>query len=122
MPNPSPRLTMALAPKSINKGNTINITGGQTSVNGGNLFHSFDEFGVNTGETANFQSSPEINNILGRVVGGNASIINGILQVTGGNSNLFLMNPAGILFGPNASLNVPADFTATTATSNWIWR
>jgi filamentous hemagglutinin family protein len=108
------------------QGNTINITGGQTSVDGGNLFHSFDEFGVNTGETANFQSSPEINNILGRVVGGNASIINGILQVTGGNSNLFLMNPAGILFGPNASLNVPADFTATTATSigfgdnNWF--
>jgi filamentous hemagglutinin family protein len=108
------------------QGNTINITGGQTSVNGGNLFHSFDEFGVNTGETANFQSSPEINNILGRVVGGNASIINGILQVTGGNSNLFLMNPAGILFGPNASLNVPADFTATTATgigfgdNNWF--
>lgn len=106
--------------------NIINITGGQTSSNGANLFHSFDQFGVNTGQTANFQSSPEINNILGRVVGGNASIINGILQVTGGNSNLFLMNPAGILFGPNASLNVPADFTATTATSigfgnnNWF--
>ncbi|KOR33621.1 hypothetical protein AM228_28785, partial [Planktothricoides sp. SR001] len=106
--------------------NIINITGGQRSADGGNLFHSFDQFGVNTGQTANFQSSPEINNILGRVVGGNASIINGILQVTGGNSNLFLMNPAGILFGPNASLNVPADFTATTATSigfgnnNWF--
>jgi filamentous hemagglutinin family protein len=106
--------------------NIINITGGQTSADGANLFHSFDQFGVNTGQTANFQSSPEINNILGRVVGGNASIINGILQVTGGNSNLFLMNPAGILFGPNASLNVPADFTATTATSigfgnnNWF--
>ncbi|MBD2545644.1 CHAT domain-containing protein [Planktothricoides raciborskii] len=106
--------------------NIINITGGQTSSNGANLFHSFDQFGVNTGQTANFQSAPEINNILGRVVGGNASIINGILQVTGGNSNLFLMNPAGILFGPNASLNVPADFTATTATSigfgnnNWF--
>ncbi|KOR34316.1 hypothetical protein AM228_24630, partial [Planktothricoides sp. SR001] len=106
--------------------NIINITEGKRSSNGANLFHSFDQFGVNTGQTANFQSSPEINNILGRVVGGNASIINGILQVTGGNSNLFLMNPAGILFGPNASLNVPADFTATTATSigfgnnNWF--
>ena len=42
-------------------------------------------------------------------------MINGLLQVTGGNSNLFLMNPAGIVFGQGASLNVPASFTATTA-------
>ncbi|WP_322745265.1 filamentous hemagglutinin N-terminal domain-containing protein [Coleofasciculus sp. LEGE 07081] len=44
-----------------------------------------------------------------------ASLINGLIQVTGGNSNLYLMNPAGIVFGENASLNVPAAFTATTA-------
>ncbi|MGC1395377.1 MAG: choice-of-anchor Q domain-containing protein, partial [Coleofasciculaceae cyanobacterium] len=50
-----------------------------------------------------------------RVVSGNASIINGLIQVTGGNSNLYLMNPAGIIFGQNASLNIPASFTATTA-------
>lgn len=48
--------------------------------------------------------------------GGNPSLINGLIQVTGGASNLFLMNPAGIIFGTNASLNVPASFTATTAT------
>ncbi|WP_204101791.1 MULTISPECIES: filamentous hemagglutinin N-terminal domain-containing protein, partial [Spirulina sp. CCY15215] len=65
---------------------------------------------------ANFLSAPEIRNILSRVVGGNPSLINGLIQVTGGNSNLFLMNPAGIVFGNNASLNVPGDFTATTAT------
>ncbi|MDE5112078.1 MAG: filamentous hemagglutinin N-terminal domain-containing protein, partial [Trichodesmium sp. St7_bin2_1] len=51
-----------------------------------------------------------------RVTGGNASIINGLIQVIGGNSNLFLMNPAGIMFGPNASLNIPASFSVTTAT------
>jgi filamentous hemagglutinin family protein len=60
-------------------------------------------------------ADPAIQNILGRVVGGNPSVINGLIQVTGGNSNLFLMNPAGIIFGSNASLNVPAAFTATTA-------
>jgi CHAT domain-containing protein len=43
-------------------------------------------------------------------------VINGLIQVTGGNSNLYLMNPAGIIFGVNARLNVPGDFTATTAT------
>ena len=49
------------------------------------------------------------------VTGGEVSLINGLLKVTGGHSNLFLMNPAGIIFGPNASLNVPAAFHATTA-------
>lgn len=97
-------------------GNEFNITGGKISGDRANLFHSFQEFGLKAGETANFISSPEINNILVRVTGGNASIINGLIQVTGSNSNLFLMNPAGIVFGPNASLNIPADFIATTAT------
>ena len=54
---------------------------------------------------------------MGRIVGGDISLINGLLQVTGCNSNLYLMNPAGIIFGADAQLNVPADFFATTATS-----
>ncbi|MEG4202275.1 two-partner secretion domain-containing protein, partial [Microcoleus sp. Pol12A5] len=59
------------------------------------------------------------------VVGGDASYINGLIQVIGGNSNLFLMNPAGIVFGSNAQLNVPGSFLATTATgigfgNNWF--
>jgi filamentous hemagglutinin family protein len=81
-----------------------------------NLFHSFQQFGLSDGQIANFLSNHSIDNILGRVVGGSPSIIDGLIQVTGGNSNLFLMNPAGIIFGRNASLNVPADFMATTAT------
>ena len=99
-------------------GNRYDITGGTLSDNGQNLFHSFQNFGLNTGEIANFLSNPNIRNILSRVVGGNGSIIDGLIQVTGGgSSNLYLMNPAGIVFGPNASLNVPASFTATTADS-----
>src|ERR687885_760971 len=98
-------------------GNRIDINGSTLSTDGTNLFHSFQKFGLNPGETANFISNPAIRNILGRVTGGNASIINGLIQVTGGNSNLFLLNPAGIIFGANARLNVPADFTATTANS-----
>ncbi|HLO83789.1 MAG TPA: filamentous hemagglutinin N-terminal domain-containing protein, partial [Nostocaceae cyanobacterium] len=98
-------------------GNLINITGGTLSGNGANLFHSFQKFGLNQNQIANFLSNPHIQNILGRVVGGDPSRINGLIQVTGGNSNLYLLNPAGIVFGPNASLNVPANFTATTANS-----
>ncbi len=98
------------------EGNRFNIDGGTLSGDGKNLFHSFQEFGLDANQIANFLSNPSIRNILSRINGGNPSIINGLIQVTGGNSNLFLMNPAGIVFGANASLNVPADFTATTAT------
>jgi filamentous hemagglutinin family protein len=106
-------------------GNKFTITGGQTSGDGANLFHSFSEFGLDANQTANFITNPAIQNILSRVTGGNASLINGLIQVTGGNSNLFLMNPAGIVFGQNARLDVPASFTATTATGigfgeNWF--
>ncbi|MGB3756056.1 MAG: filamentous hemagglutinin N-terminal domain-containing protein [Rivularia sp. (in: cyanobacteria)] len=96
-------------------GQTYNINGGRLSGDGANLFHSFEKFGLNAGEIANFLSNPDINNILGRVVGGDASNINGLIQVTGGSSNLYLMNPSGFVFGQNASLNVPAAFSATTA-------
>lgn len=106
-------------------GNRFDIHGGQISGDGANLFHSFTEFGLSQNQTANFISNPAIQNILGRISGGNPSVINGLIQVTGGNSNLFLMNPSGIVFGPGASLNVPASFTATTANaigfgSNWF--
>jgi filamentous hemagglutinin family protein len=107
-------------------GNHFTIYGGTLSQDGANLFQSFQKFGLESGQIANFLSNPSIRNILGRVVGGNPSVINGLIQVTGGNSNLFLMNPAGIVFGADASLNVPAAFTATTATgiafdgNNWF--
>jgi filamentous hemagglutinin family protein len=97
------------------EGNRFEIDGGLRSGDGANLFHSFEEFGLSEGQIATFLSHPNIENILGRVVGGDASVIDGLIQVTGGNSNLFLMNPAGIIFGANASLNLPAAFTATTA-------
>jgi filamentous hemagglutinin family protein len=106
-------------------GNQLDITGGSLSSDRANLFHSFSQFNLNQDQIGNFISNPNIQNILGRVTGGDASIINGLIQVTGGNSNLFLMNPGGIVFGSNAQLNVPAAFTATTATgigfgSNWF--
>ncbi len=107
-------------------GNKFNIFGGSLSSDGANLFHSFQQFGLNVGQIANFQSNPQIRNILGRITGSEPSIINGLIQVTGGNSNLFLINPAGMVFGANAQLNVPASFTATNATgigfggNNWF--
>lgn len=96
--------------------NRFDVTGGTFSRNGSNLFHSFTEFNIESGQAVHFVSNPEVENILTRVVGGNPSIINGLLQVVGGNSNLFFMNPAGVIFGAEASLNIPAALTVTTAT------
>ncbi len=97
-------------------GNQFNIEGGTLSGNGANLFHSLEKLGLNRDQIANFLANPQVQNILTRVVGGDASIINGLIQVSGGNANLYLMNPAGVIFGPNAMINVPGDFVVTTAT------
>ena len=95
-------------------GNTFDIDGGILENN--NLFHGFDSFNLDSGQTANFLSSPNIQNILGRVTGGDPSVIHGLLRITGSDANLFLMNPGGIVLGPDASLDVMGSFTATTAT------
>ncbi|MGB3403135.1 MAG: CHAT domain-containing protein [Microcoleaceae cyanobacterium] len=95
--------------------NRFDITGGTSSKNGSHLFHSFTEFNLDSGQTANFISPPEIENILTRVTGGNPSTIQGLIQITGGNANLFLINPAGVIFGSEASLNIPGSLTVTTA-------
>lgn len=94
-------------------GNQYNIAGGTTA--GANLFHSFEQLNLSPDQVANFLAQPEIQNILGRVVGDDPSMINGLLQITGSDANLFLMNPAGIIFGPNASISIPGSFTATAA-------
>ncbi|GGA09589.1 filamentous hemagglutinin N-terminal domain-containing protein [Okeania sp. KiyG1] len=127
----TPAKSQPITPSNDGTGTTVNQNGNQFNIQGGthngtNLFHSFDRFNVNSGQTANFVTTPDTRNILGRITGGDPSIINGLIQVIGGNSNLFLMNPAGIMFGPNASLNVPASFSVTTATgigfnSNNFW-
>ncbi len=80
---------------------------------GDNLFHSFQQFNVDAGQSAYF-SDPGVNNIITRVTGGTSSQIDGVLGVIG-NANLFLINPSGIIFGANASLDVGGAFTATTA-------
>ncbi len=94
------------------------ITGGTRPGNGPNLFHSFGTFDVPSNQIANFlnESGLATSNILGRVTGGNPSNIFGTIQTTGfGKANLFLMNPAGIVFGPNATLNVGGSVAFTTA-------
>ena len=99
------------------EGNRYTITGGQYSSNGDNLFHGLEQFNLNVDEIADFISTVGTDNIITFINGGNASDLNGLIQVLGGSSNLYVINPAGVLFGENASLNLPANFTVTTADS-----
>ncbi len=90
------------------------ITGGARV--GSNLYHSFDSFSVPMNGSAQFLNPTDITNIFSRVTGQNPSQIDGLIQ-NQGNASLFLLNPHGILFGANASLNIGGSFVATTAES-----
>ena len=90
------------------------IDGG--AIRGSNLFHSFKEFNINNGKSVYFSNPSAIENILTRVTGKNPSNIFGKLGVLG-NANLFLLNPNGIIFGENTSLDISGSFSAITSPS-----
>lgn len=103
-----------VAPELVGEDSADVIRGG--AARGENLFHSFSEFNIGQSERVYFYSPEGTSNILSRVTGSSISDINGTLGTTGeSDAALILMNPNGIVFGENASLDVQGAFTATTA-------
>lgn len=86
------------------------------AARGSNLFHSFLDFNVAEGRGVYFANPQGIESILSRVTGQNPSHILGRLGVLG-QADLYLLNPNGIVFGPNASLDIQGSFFGSTANS-----
>lgn len=82
---------------------------------GNNLFHSFERFNLNPTESATFTGPATINNVINRVTGGQPSHINGLFRSQLPQANLYFINPAGILFGSPAKIDVPASLYLSTA-------
>ena len=82
---------------------------------GANLFHSFGRFEILTGQSATFTGPDTIANVISRVTGGELSTIDGLLRSEVGVADFFFINPAGIVFGPGAQVDVPAAFHVSTA-------
>ena len=82
---------------------------------GSNLFHSFGQFNINSAESATFSGSADINNVISRVTGGQTSTIDGAFRSTIPGANIYFLNPSGVIFGKNASLDVQGSFHASTA-------
>ena len=83
---------------------------------GGNLFQSFSQFNLNNSQSATFSGPNNVHNILARVTSGSPSSIDGTINSSdSGGANLFFLNPAGVIFGNHAQLDVSGSFAVTTA-------
>jgi filamentous hemagglutinin family protein len=96
---------------------TVGVQNAGQQIQGNNLFHSFSDFNVQTGQTATFTGPSSIANIINRVTGQNLSTIDGLIssRTAMPNANFFLINPNGMVLGPHASFNVGGSVNLSTA-------
>ncbi|MFU8787720.1 MAG: beta strand repeat-containing protein [Methylobacter sp.] len=96
-------------------GDNVNIPQTLGTTVGNNLFHSFAEFTIATGQTVEFTGSNALQNVFSRVTGADATHIDGTLKSSIANAAFYFINPNGIIFGANAKVDVPGDFHVSTA-------
>ena len=99
----------------IRQNNQFVILGGTTADDGRLLFHSFERFDLARDHIAEFQIAPNIETVFSRIISGVPSHIDGMIDLGGSLANLYVINPAGVLFGADAALNLAGDFTVLTA-------
>jgi filamentous hemagglutinin family protein len=102
-------------PKSttvLKHGNTFLIKGGTERKR--NLFHSFNSLSLGEGQVLEFQSQPNIQNIITRISGRSPSKFNGIIKSIN-DANIIILNPSGLNFLPAFKLDIQGNFLATTA-------
>jgi filamentous hemagglutinin family protein len=105
----------SLGPRGALPGPHYTIPAHVGQIRGPNLFHSFDQFNLSQGQSATFTGPTTIANILSRVTGGSPSSIDGTIRSQIPGANLYLLNPRGVLFGPNASLDMSGSLHVSTA-------
>ncbi|MDM8565921.1 filamentous hemagglutinin N-terminal domain-containing protein [Candidatus Halobeggiatoa sp. HSG11] len=96
-------------------GPDFQITSDLGQQHGRNLFHSFQDFNIDSHQSATFSGPGSVQNILSRVTGGNPSNINGVFRSTIPNADVYFLNPYGVMFGEGAQLDVQGSFHASTA-------
>ncbi len=105
----------SVGPAQALSGPNVTIPESLGTVSGQNLLHSFQRFSIGENESATFTGSDAISNVISRVTGGDISTIDGKLISKVGNADFFFINPSGVVFGPHASVDVPAAFHVSTA-------
>jgi filamentous hemagglutinin family protein len=101
-------------PLEVGENETIRIEQNAGVQKGINQFFTFDAFGIDKGQTAHFiRNDTNLQNVISRVIGGKPSSIDGAIKSD--YPNFYFLNPAGVIFGPHASLNVPGSFHVSTA-------
>src|SRR3989344_5622868 len=107
----------------LSTGTTATTEGAVTTIGGGvragdNLFHSFTRFNLGPGDIARWTASDAltIRNVINRVTGGETSFIAGTIDTSAmPGADFFFLNPAGIMFGDGAAIDVGGTAHFSTA-------